>query len=330
MSQKNLIFKYILLPTLSMWIGICYAQNVIKDMNSELTYGDSSSSFTESINIISRSGKVFILSNNNQLLNKGDFITMSLEGDGPVARAVVAKNHEGKSGIKIIKVYSLSRWKQLAKGTNVLILKGDDSILFKPKAPKKEVAQEDTPSIETEEDLFNDVDMENEDLNSFYKDNRLIKPDSILGAALSTVVFTDYVNNNEEVGGYEFSFTYAYQFNDNFWLEGLYGYTLVNAFPDATSQLIIHEFSARLKYTIAGPLYSYFLPYIGFRSVITSSALGTTDDDTVNELELQTKDEIEGSSVTVGVTVLKRLVPGWFFKADLGTDIISGGFAIEF
>jgi len=27
---------------------------------------------------------------------------------------------------------------------------------------------------------------------------------------------------------------------------------------------------------------------------------------------------------------MRRLVPGWFIKADLGTDILQLGFAIEF
>jgi hypothetical protein len=43
-----------------------------------------------------------------------------------------------------------------------------------------------------------------------------------------------------------------------------------------------------------------------------------------------TADNLKKSGPVFGITVLRRLVPGWFIKGDLGNDIINLGFAIEF
>jgi hypothetical protein len=39
---------------------------------------------------------------------------------------------------------------------------------------------------------------------------------------------------------------------------------------------------------------------------------------------------MQDNALVAGVTILRRLVPGWFIKADLGTDQLNIGFAIEF
>ena len=312
-----------------------YSQDLIEDLNASTTLGDNVSQFSESINIISRSGKIFILSNTNQLLNKGDFITLSLKDAGPVARAVVAKNHDGQSGIKILKVYSLSRWNQLSKGSLVDILKGDDSFLFKPKKQENKEVATDEPKIESEADLFSDVAEVETDLNTFYKDSRLIKPDNVVTLGLSQFTFVDEYSESEVVGN-TFSFTWGYQFSDNYWVEALYGRTLFDGYPDESSQTIVNNFTARLKYTFNAPLYSYFMPYIGFKIVTVSSpnagvVAGDTDADQIRaEAETKTINDLKQSTVVAGVTVLKRLVPGWFFKADVGTDIMSLGVGVEF
>ena len=41
-------------------------------------------------------------------------------------------------------------------------------------------------------------------------------------------------------------------------------------------------------------------------------------------------ENLKKSSVIFGATVLKRIVPGWFIRADLGNDILSGGLTLEF
>lgn len=313
---------------------IAWSQDLLEDTTGSFSLGDSAEQFTEKIDIISRSGKIFILTNNNQLLSKGDFITMSLRDQGPVARAVVAKNHKGRAGIKVLKVYSLQRWGKLARGTDVDILRGDDSVLFKPKKEKKSLEEEAT--IAEEEDLFNETGViEEEELGDFYADNRLIKPDNMVSIGYAQFSFVnDADSTGDTIVNNQFNYSYGYQFADNYWVEGLYGRTQADGFPRTGEQTVINNFTARLKYTIKAPLFSYFLPYLGFQTISVSSpsagVVGDGVDEETANLENQVIDEIEKTQLVFGFTFLRRLVPGWFFKADVGNDIFSAGFAIEF
>lgn len=319
-------------------INYLYAQDLLDDVSSNITKGDSATGelFTENINIISRSGKIFILSNSNQLLNKGDFITMSIKGNGPVARAVVAKIHEGQAGIKILKVYSLTRWNGLYKGSPVDILKGDDSGLFNT-SKKTAEKKEDNSKIESEEDLFNEKSLVNEDISDFYTDNRIIKPDNIVTIAYNQFRFIEK-NENETIAANQFNIAWAYQFSDNYWAEGLFGIANASGYPVSGTQTLINNFTARLKYSIKAPLYSYVFPYIGFQTIkVNSPDAGQTDNNTTQtqaDNELKTIADIEKTHIILGVTVLRRLVPGWFVKADIGSDfgttILNIGFGIEF
>ncbi len=316
---------------------IVFAQDLLEDAGTEISLGDSANIFSESISIISRSGKIFILTNSNQLMSKGDFVSLALKDGGPVARAVVAKTHDGQAGIKILKVYSLARWSTMRKGLVVNLIKGDDSSLFKKKKNLDDPDNKDS-TIESEEDLFNEKAIVDEDLSDFYKDNRYIKPDNIITAGYSQLVFKNQAHpDGDSVSGNQFNFTWAYQFSDNYWVEGLYGRTSIKGFPSQNTQTIVNNFTARLKFTFKAPLYSYLMPYIGVKSVsVSSPAAGelpstpTAGDEANAEKELDTIDKLQQTQLAIGVTVLRRLVPGWFLKADLGSDIVSIGFGIEF
>lgn len=73
------------------------------------------------------------------------------------------------------------------------------------------------------------------------------------------------------------------------------------------------------------------MPYIGFHSYnISSPDAGKTNNPVINEEELTAVDDLKKSGPVFGISVLRRLVPGWFIKTDIGTDIINLGFAIEF
>jgi hypothetical protein len=332
MGQKLLKTKLSLFCCVLSFAYNVYSQSLMEDMSTAITPGESKASFSEVINIISRSGKIFILSNSNQILGKGDFITLSLKSDGPVARAIVAKTEDAQAGIKIVKVYSLSRWKKLSKGTTVDIIKGDDSFLFAPKKATENTAESSTPSIDSEEDLFNEETMLNDTISEFNRSNRYIKPDNIVTAAYNQFRFNNKVTG-DVMAGNQFSFTWGYQFSDNYWIEGLYGRTQVDGFPDQASASVIHNITARIKYTFKAPFYSYVMPYAGFQTISVSGPdIGTViDGDTLRaQLETETKNDIEKTQIILGATLLKRLVPGWFFKADIGTDILSIGFGIEF
>lgn len=325
--------KQILILFVALFNAVCinnsYAQGLVNDIAAPIELGDSREMFTETIRIIARSRRVFILTNTNQMLFKGDFITLVLNEKDPVARAIVAKNHNDLVGIKILKIYSLKRWALMRKDLDVKILKGDDSWLFKKEEPKPEITEE-VVKINSEEDLYNDTSID-KDLDMFGKDNRLIKPDNIVGGAWSRYTFNNDISGDTEVFN-EFSGSWAYQFADNFWIEGLYGRILMDNVPATNTQTVINNITARLKYTFQAPLYSYFMPYIGFQihNVSSPDAGNVENDPVLKEKELALIDDLKKQRIVAGVTILRRLVPGWFLKADLGTDTFNIGFAIEF
>lgn len=308
-------------------INNSYSQDLMDDLSAPMELGDSGEMFTETVRIISRSKRIFIITNSNQMLNKGDFITIILNDRDAVARCLVGKIHQGNAGIKIMKIYSLKRWALMRKGLDIKILKGDDTFLFRKQVTKK--SSEDEPKINSEEDLY-DTNVIDEDLNMFGKDNRLIKPDNIVSAAYSQYRIANDLTGDTEAYT-EFSGAWAYQFSDNIWLEGLYGRIMMSGVPAQSTQTLISNFTARLKYTFKAPLYSYFLPYIGYQvHSVSSPDAGNVNNAAEAEAELAFIDKLKKQRLVVGVTLLRRLVPGWFLKADLGTDQLSIGFAIEF
>lgn len=306
------------------------AQSLVEDANLNTTAGESENVFTETIKIISASKKIFIITNNNQQLGPGDFISLALDNK-LAARAVVAKNHQGQVGIKILKIYSLAQWGQLKRNGEVQIVKGDDSYFNKPVAEAK---PEETPlgKIKSEDDLYTgDIVVEDEAGVFDENKNRHIRPDNVVaitGAFFEAAAVAPKTGKDRAT---EFGISWAYQFSDNYFVEGLYGRALIDNYPIDGSQTLVNHLTARLKYNIKGPLYTFFMPYLGFHTYTVSSPdAGKGNIASQNEKELDAIDDLKKSGPVFGVTILRRLVPGWFVKADIGSDIINAGFAIEF
>lgn len=306
------------------------AQSLVEDANINVAQAADGSTFNETIKIISNSKKIFILTNNNQQLGPGDFISLALENK-LAARALVAKVHQGQVGIKILKIYSLTQWGKLRRDQDVQIVKGDDSTFMKK--PVEEAAPTEGPKIKDEDDLYT-KDVVVEDDLEFDEDNknRHIKPDNVVG------IFASYINADNPSGGSggytrgtEFGLTWAYQFTDNVFVEGVYGRTLIDNYPADSTQTLVNRYVGRVKYNIKGPLYTFFLPYIGYQNRdVNSPDAGKGTNAGQNKAEIDAIARLKKSGVVGGVTVLRRLVPGWFVKADLGTDMIDIGFCIEF
>lgn len=305
------------------------AQDVMDGFESDVNSGRYQTQFTETIRLISRSKKVFILTNTNQNLFKGDFITLLLDQKNPVVRALVGKVHDGLVGIKILKIYSLSNWKRLGKSVDVQIVKGDDTFLFTKKEDKKEEDPSESVGIESEEDLYNTDDIDKE-LNSFNKDNRLIKPDNIIGGSYSQLQYVDQTRKDQTISKGSIGISWAYQIADNIWIQGVFRNTSMKDTPEKGTTSTVNALTARIKYTFKLPFYSYAMPYAGFlyqqATQPTSNALTSEDQENEDALYASLNKKVP----VFGVTLLKRLVPGWFLQADLGIDVQSLGVAIEF
>lgn len=304
---------------------------------------------SETIKTIAPSKKIFILTNENQSFSKGDFISLLLTNK-LVCRALVAKTTDGKlSGIKIVKIYNLTLWKQLAVGKEVLVLKGDDSYYTnKEKAPAEKTKDKKSDSkLQTDEDLFNSTSLGNDDDLSLDENNkRLIKPDNLFSVNVGLISGKDVdtatltTNNLGETSKKytQLNVAWAYQVADNIWAEIGGGTNTISDFPNTGLDTRLINIEVKAKYTINAPFYSYIQPYIGYQTILANApgaGVASTDASaTTTALELENEKQLvedsKKSSVIFGVTILKRIVPGWFVRAELGTDIINGGLCIEF
>ncbi|MCB9094827.1 MAG: hypothetical protein H6621_07140 [Halobacteriovoraceae bacterium] len=304
-----------------------YTQSVVSELRGE----DSNNSieemtFAEKVVVVSRNKRIIVLTNTSQNLSQGDFVTLLL-GTEPAARALVVKSQEGKAGIKIIKTYSEALRSRLVTGMGVRVLKGDESQL-------NASSGESPLSIQSESDLYSDdnlIDIEGETHKK-----RVINNNNIIGFGLG---YFRGIDNNKDSENYgQYSFSYAYQSKDDLWLEFMYGYTTAKRFPATDLSTTVHNFVFKLKYSFELPYYSYLMPYAGVQFVLAKSKeAGVAATDTIDaatqaqlDRELELVDEMEKTAITAGVTYLKRFVPGWFFTANVGMDIIGVGLGIEF
>jgi hypothetical protein len=321
MSKFIVLLSFILLIP-----SFTKAQSLVDDANL-YRGGDQSNVILETIKIISGSKRIFVITNNNQLLTVGDFISIALD-DKLAARAVVAKIHQGQVGVKILKIYSMAQWTRLRRDQEVQIIRGDDSQFEKqaiPQAPSEN-------KIKNEDDLYTGDVMIEDDLSVFDENkNRHIKPDNLVGLHGTYLDTAEIASQGSNRRSMMIGLSWGYQFADNYYVEGVYSRASFNDFPNEGKSTVVNNLVGRLKYNIKGPLYTYFQPYVGFRmQSVSSPDAGKTADLSIAAQEDEAISKLEKSGAVFGVTVLRRLVPGWFVKANVGSDIIDLGFSIEF
>lgn len=316
---------------------MAYAQNVLDDIEEEdrIETGSTENApnlVSETIKVIAPSKKIFILTNVNKSFSKGDFISLLL-GNKLVCRALVAKTtDEELSGIKIVKIYNVTLWKELHVGKEVLVLKGDDSYYSNLEKAPKEAVKKAESKVQDEEDLFNSTTLNDDDLSLEETSKRLIKTDNLISAGVGLLAAK---NENGEAANYTHpNGSWGYQVSDNVWAELGLGSTTITDYPVLGKDTRLVNFTGKLKYTFNAPFYSYIMPYVGYQVInVNSPGAGVDqggDDPADLEKEKLAVEDLKKSTVIFGVTVLKRIVPGWFIRADLGSDLISGGLTLEF
>lgn len=308
-----------------------FAQSVLDQLesgSSTINY-DLPSMATEKIEAISPSKRIFVISNSNNSFMKGDFISL-VKNNNLATRALVAKvTEDGRAGIKILKIYNLDLWNTMGIGTEVQVLRGDDTAF---RTPKTEAANVADTKIEDEDNLFDEKTFLEDDQTLEENSKRIIKTDNVVSLGYGQI---SGINNDGSSQSYgQLNLSWSYQITDNIWVEGLYGQNVVNDFPSSGLDTKLTNITVRAKYTIEAPFYSYVMPYVGFQNIAADSpGAGVDDGNTDPELLTRENQLIEESQKTgpvFGVTLLKRLVPGWFAKVDIGNDIIGIGAALEF
>ncbi len=339
------IYKILVFFALVSILAVPHArgQNVLDDIEEEDIQDSASSEVapklvSETIKVISPSRKIFILTNENKTFSKGDFISLLL-GNKLVCRALVAKtNDEALSGIKIVKIYNVVLWKQLSTNKEVLVLKGDDSYYSNlEKAPKDNTEElKKKVKVKDEEDLFNSTTLNDDDLSMEESNNRLIKTDNLLSAGVGLIASLD--NEGQSKRAVHTNGSWGYQLSDNVWAELGAGYNTLVDYPSTGFDTRMINFTTKFKYTFEAPFYSYLMPYVGYQIIQANSPGAGVDDGSANppptpeELDAEVKklENLRKSSVIFGVTVLKRIVPGWFIRVDLGSDLLNAGLSLEF
>lgn len=327
----NNVYLYIILFLLSS--TQVAAQSVIDDFNENSEANQLASELvTEKVMRVSNSKRTYIISNENESFYKGDFITLVLN-NGLAARAIVAKSKNNVAGIKIVKIYSLELFKLFRKDLEVQIIRGDDSFFGAQKVKTEE--EEETAIIKEEEDLYNGTLLE-DDLSLEAKTNRAIKTDNIVSMNLGLI---EGLNNDGSSQRYtHLNGMWMYQLDDNIWAELGYGQNLINDYPSPGLDTKMTNIFIRAKYTVSAPFFSFVQPYIGFQVVNATSPQAGVDDPSDDitpspedlDREVQLVEDLKKNQIIFGVSLLKRLVPGWFIRADLGSDLVNVGISLEF
>ncbi len=306
------------------------AQNIVDQIDND------SSSFephilTEKILRISKNKQIFIITNENDSFLKGDFFSIVLENQ-LTARALAAKVIGKKVGIKILRIDSLRQWNKIRENLEIQIVRGDDQSFYT--RDKKENNEEDLSILKNEDDLFNATKLLEEDLDLEENENRVIKNNNIMSLSLGSM---EYNTIKGEIDQYNTPhIAWGYQFEDDLWVEANYGQNIINSFPSEGIDTLLNHFTVKIKYAIEAPFYSIIMPYAGYQKVTTDSPNAGENNELgqllPEELQKELEDvaKLEKNRMIFGINVLKRLVPGWFIKIDIGSDITSVGLALEF
>lgn len=324
------MIKYFII-ILAFLSDITFAQSIIDDFDSGSgSLGASPELATEKIERVSASRTIYILSNSNGSFDKGDFISLVIDNN-LVIRALVAKTTNVSAGIKLLKTYSEELKGALVPGATVQVIRGDDSYFNKKQ--KKDDQTVAGAKIQDEDDLYNDTVLE-DDLSLEDNSKRLIKTDNVISTSLGMIEGIDAARGTTRYN--QLNASWSYQVDDNIWAELTYGQSVVNDFPDLGLDTKISNLEIKAKYTIAAPFFSFVMPYLGYQVISAESPGAGVDDGTGSkntaglQEELDLVDLMEKKSIIFGVSVLKRLVPGWFIRGDIGSDRLAVGLALEF
>ena len=307
-----------------------FSQSAIDELTEDRTEPLSSSTETalERVHRVSPSGRILVITNENRSFAQGDFVSLVI-GEKIIARALCAKDtNSGLSGIKILKIYSAELFKTLSPGSDIHIIRGDDSFFRKKVSKKSE--DEDQPLIQDEEDLYNETTLLEDDLLIDKDKKKLIKNDNLVSFSAGYIEGRDDLGDSQKYLHYMAS--WAYQVSSNIWAEIIGGINYINDYPTPGFTTQMTNLTLKAKYTYKAPFYTLLQPYAGFQMIMASSddAGSPGAPETRRQKEIEMVEDLEKNGPIFGLTVLKRLVPGWFIKADLGSDILSIGLTLEF
>ena len=215
-------------------------------------------------------------------------------------------------------------------------MKGDDSYYLaqiRESKKKKKALEKKKSLIKGTEDLFNDTIVLDEEKEFEDSDiSRKIKSDNLVSVHFGRIAGVNTSGNPKEYN--QLSIHWAYQLQENIFIELSYGQNILRDFPAMGLDSKLSNFVLKAKYAFNTPLNTILFPYLGYQVVNASSpgeGVYTTGMTTADiDAEAALMNSLRKKAFIFGATVLKKLVPGWFTRLDLGTDFYSLGFGLEF
>jgi hypothetical protein len=225
----------------------------------------------------------------------------------------------------MLKIYSLTRWNRLEENIEIQIIKGDDSYLRNKKSDPGEKSES---KISTEDDLYNDTMLESDSVGN-ESNKKVVKNDNLVTFGYEWI---NGVDNLGDVASYGLMCgSWAYQLHENVFGEISFGQTIINDFPSSGLDSKLINITTKIKYAFNTPFFTLTMPYLGYQSISASYNADTSADATVIQEEEDLIALIEkNGGIIFGLTVLRKLVPGWYIRGDVGTDHVVAGLTLEF
>ncbi len=310
-----------LITTLILSVTI-FAQSPISDFSNSTNFDLAK----EKVLRLSGTKRIIVISNNQDSFAKGDYITIMVN-KVPMVRGVVPKQEDSQAAIKVTKIYNEELYNGIFINQDIEVLRGDDS-----NYGKNNNQESSEFKITDSESLYDDTTLLEEDLyGDEEKQTGVIKNDNIASVGIALV--DGFNSAGKEDTNTQYNAAWSFQVEKNIWIEGFIGRHLIKAFPSEDIDTAVNQYIFRAKYAFDGPLYTVFMPYIGYKFA-TASSPGAGDVTSVGQTQAQRELDliasVEENEPVFGVTAFKRLVPGWFVRVDVGTDIMGASLALEF
>lgn len=316
-----------------------YAQSVIDELRA-VSKGDlptKNQLFSETITTISTNKRIFIVTNSNNKLLMGDFVSL-VKDNQLILRALVVKTRDDRSGLKLVKIYDQSLWKSLTTGQDTQMLRGDDSYFLAQIQKEQEsildqnknsensnVASNASEALSAEEQLILGADIK---LESTVDKNRKINANHLL---YFTVGNYRSLSTNGDADTYmHYRVGWGFQVFNNWFSDISYGYTILKKYPEVDIDTALNTVTFKFGYIFQLPIHSFLYAYAGiYNSIANAPGAGEGVSDAQAELEIQRIRDIEGLGYLGGISFYKRLVPGWTFKLDVDLKSVGAGIMVE-
>lgn len=295
--------------------------------------------FPETITTISSNRRIYIVTNSNLKLLMGDFVSFIVDDD-LIARALVVKTRDDRSGLKLVKIYNQAKWTSLTTGMTVNLLRGDDSYYLSQLKKEREslVGNSTNSPSKTNDSTFTQSDLTADEsliLGSEFNfedkksSQRKLDADHLLYFTVGNLNSLGIDGGTDTYIHYRVG--WGFQIFNNWFTDLSYGHSSIKKYPAVDIDTALNTFTLKFGYIFQLPVHSFLYLYAGvYNSVAVSPGAGEGGvSESQARLETEMVRDLEGMGYIGGLSFYKRLVPGWTFKIDADLKNIGAGIMVE-